>query len=289
MNKEIYLFSWKSTLNLSVASFDYSNFEGFFYKALTCILILAVGAVFVKISQRLIKKLIRPIKINDDNIFSEKRVNTLRAVAENIVRYGIYFLMASGIISQFTNISGILGACGAAAGVAIGLGAQDMTKNIIAGLFIIGEGRLSIGDNVELAGKTGKVETIGLRSITLRSGTGEVFVIPNGKIDIVANWEKTKYSSVISFYISYNADIDKILNALKHELETITPEEISGIVESPKVLGINDFTETNMQVSVSILSLTSEKSSVQREIRYRIKKCMEKEGFRPFIKFGGNE
>ena len=64
--------------------------------------------------------------------------------------------------------------------VAVALGAQDLFKNLIAGILIIGENRFQPGDRIEVIGQMhGMVEQIGFRSTTVRLFNTAPMVIPN--------------------------------------------------------------------------------------------------------------
>ena len=64
--------------------------------------------------------------------------------------------------------------------MAVALGAQDLFKNLIAGILIIGENRFQPGDRIEVIGEMhGMVEQIGFRSTTVRLFNTAPMVIPN--------------------------------------------------------------------------------------------------------------
>ena len=64
--------------------------------------------------------------------------------------------------------------------VAVALGAQDLFKNLISGILIIGENRFQPGDRVEASGGIhGIVESIGFRSTVIRTPDTSPMSIPN--------------------------------------------------------------------------------------------------------------
>lgn len=68
-------------------------------------------------------------------------------------------------------------------GVAVALGAQDLFKNLIAGLTIMSEKRLSLGDWVKIDGVVeGSVENIGFRSTKLRRADKAPVFVPNSAL-----------------------------------------------------------------------------------------------------------
>jgi small conductance mechanosensitive channel len=67
-------------------------------------------------------------------------------------------------------------------GLAAGIGAQTLVKDVVTGFFILLEDQFAVGDCVSIAGVTGTVEDMGLRVTKLREATGDLHIISNGEI-----------------------------------------------------------------------------------------------------------
>jgi small conductance mechanosensitive channel len=93
---------------------------------------------------------------------------------------GLQFLDALGF-----NLSPLLASAGVA-GVAIGLAAQNIVKDMFNGILILLEGQFNVGDTVRLAGLAGTVEAMTLRKTTVRDGDGTLYIIPHSQITTVA-------------------------------------------------------------------------------------------------------
>ena len=91
------------------------------------------------------------------------------------------FLAAVGV-----NLAPLLASAGVA-GVAIGLAAQNIVKDVLNGVLILIEDQFDVGDTVRLAGLAGTVEAMTLRKTLVRDGDGTLYVIPNSQITTVAN------------------------------------------------------------------------------------------------------
>lgn len=72
-------------------------------------------------------------------------------------------------------------------GIAVGLGAQTVVKDWLAGIFVVLENQYSQGDIVRIAGVEGAVEDFSLRRTTLRDSDGTVHTVPNGQIIVASN------------------------------------------------------------------------------------------------------
>jgi potassium-dependent mechanosensitive channel len=109
-----------------------------------------------------------------------------------LARYGVYTLgllfalAAAGVqASQVTIMVGGLG-------IGIGLGLQDLVKNFAAGLTLLLERRIQVGDTLELPspGIFGRVLSIGTRASVVRTWSGAEVVVPNADLisSAVTNW-----------------------------------------------------------------------------------------------------
>lgn len=121
-----------------------------------------------------------------------------------LVRIGIWttgFLIAvaaAGI--PINKISILLGALG----VGIGFGLQNLVNNLVSGIIIAFERPIQIGDTIEISGKTGMVQEIGVRSSQISNGEGANIIIPNGDLlsQQLVNWTLHNRNKRIKVVIS---------------------------------------------------------------------------------------
>ena len=67
-------------------------------------------------------------------------------------------------------------------GVAVGLGAQTLVRDILSGIFMLIEDQYGVGDRVDILTINGVVERVGLRITTVRDDNGTLWYIRNGEI-----------------------------------------------------------------------------------------------------------
>ena len=116
-----------------------------------------------------------------------KRRQTLTSLAHGVMRTLIVvvaFLMALDALGL--DIGPAIAGLGVA-GLALGLGAQNLVRDYIAGAFILVENQYGKGDVVKIADVTGTVEDFSLRRTTLRDFDGTVHSVPNGLITVASN------------------------------------------------------------------------------------------------------
>ncbi len=125
-----------------------------------------------------------------------RRLDTVVLFASRLGRTALAIfgvLAAVGILApEVITALGALGvALGAAVGAALGFGAQQLVRDYLNGLLILGENPYSVGDVVSVAGVTGTVEEVGLRRTVVRDVDGAVHSVPNGEILVATNFTRT--------------------------------------------------------------------------------------------------
>jgi small conductance mechanosensitive channel len=210
----------------------------------------------------------------------KKRVDTLgqllRVVATLLVA-GVATLMALSLFN--VDIRPILTGAGIA-GLAVGFGAQNLVRDVIAGFFLILEDQVRLGDVVSINGKSGLVEAIRLRTIALRGHDGTVHIIPNGVITELSNMTKDFSYAVLDLGIPYEEDVDAVVDVLQSIASDLRADPVHGpnILEALEVLGVESFTEMSVLLRVRIKTVPIQQWNVAREFRRRIKVAFEARG-----------
>ncbi len=116
-----------------------------------------------------------------------ERALTMGSVLKSIAGAMIMGIAAIMILAEFdVNIAPILTGAGIV-GVALGFGAQNFVKDFLAGIFMILEDQLGVGDVVDTGHATGTVEAVGLRVTRLHDEQGIIWYVRNGEILRVGN------------------------------------------------------------------------------------------------------
>ena len=109
----------------------------------------------------------------------------VRTVGQLIVRIGaavILVIAALMVLGELgVNIGPAIAGLGLV-GIAVGLGAQTLVKDWLAGIFVVLENQYSYGDLVRIGGVEGTVEDFSLRRTLLRDADGSFHTVPNGQI-----------------------------------------------------------------------------------------------------------
>lgn len=207
----------------------------------------------------------------------KKKAMTLTKMIQSILRYSILILAIIMILSFWgVQVGPILAGAGII-GIVIGLGAQDLIKDLLSGFSIIFENYYDIDDIVEIKGFKGRVLDIGLKSTKLINWKNEVKVFTNGDIKDITNFSKNPSVGVVEVGISYNENLDKVIGLLEEKLVVIK-ELFPQVIEGPNVIGVVNFTDSAIIIRIIVKTESEQHYSVERAIRKYIKEIFDENG-----------
>jgi small-conductance mechanosensitive channel len=116
-----------------------------------------------------------------------ERAQTTGSVLTSILNAVIWIIAIAMVLGEFGfNLGPVIASAGVI-GVAIGLGAQTLVRDILSGIFMLIEDQYGVGDEVSVLEIEGRVEKVGLRITTVRDKDGALWYVRNGEILIVGN------------------------------------------------------------------------------------------------------
>ncbi|MBD2566010.1 MULTISPECIES: mechanosensitive ion channel family protein [Nostoc] len=208
------------------------------------------------------------------------RVSTFSGVTKSIatgICVGVGFLLA--LVSLGIDIVPLL-AGASLVGVAVSLASQNLIKDAINGFLIILEDQYALGDVINVGDVGGLVENLNLRMTQLRDSEGRLITIPNSEIKVVANLSSRWSRADLTIPIAYQADIEKALKLIESigfEMDK-DPRWERQILETPQVLGIDQFGDRGLIIRVWIKTQPLKQWDVAREFRRRLKVALDHAG-----------
>lgn len=245
------------------------------------IVVLAIVAIFV-LDQIIPRIITRSVSKGTGELEEEakKRADTLGRVlltaAQGVVLFAAIFMLLSEI---GIDIAPILAGVGVA-GIAIGFGAQNLVRDILAGLFVILENQYRVGDVVKIADISGLVEDINLRRTVLRDLDGIVHFVPNGEVKVASNFTKQWSRVNLNISVAYGEDLDKciaVLNRVGRELAE-DPAWAPDILKPPQVLRVDNLGDSGIDIKILGDTKPIRQWDIMGELRKRIKKAFDEEG-----------
>jgi len=117
----------------------------------------------------------------------KERAKTTGTVLSSTLNAVIWVITLGMVLGEFGLNLGPLIASAGVIGVALGLGAQTIVRDVLSGLFMLVEDQYGVGDKVEVLDVSGIVEKVGLRITTVRDSQGTLWYLRNGEILKVGN------------------------------------------------------------------------------------------------------
>jgi small conductance mechanosensitive channel len=190
---------------------------------------------------------------------------------------GLQFLDALGV-----NLAPLLASAGVV-GIAIGLAAQNIVRDVLNGIIILIEGQFSVGDTVRLAGLAGTVEGMTLRKTTVRDADGTLYIIPNSQITTVANLSIDYSVATVNVSVDFSANPDLVMKLLKGIAKDIRQsEEFRDIfVADPRILGVDAVKGSEVVFPVVFKTLATKQYEPVREFRRRVRLSLEENHLLP--------
>src|SRR5690606_6619078 len=100
-------------------------------------------------------------------------------------------------------------------GGAVGSGRQRLVPGFITGVFVLLENAMYVGYSVTVAGVSGTVENLSIRTVRLRSSDGVLHIIPFSSVSTVSNAHRGIGNAAVRVSVSYDTDIDLAISELK--------------------------------------------------------------------------
>ncbi len=171
-------------------------------------------------------------------------------------------------------------------GVAVALGAQDLFKNLIAGIFILGEQRFEPGDWIKVEGVVeGTVEVIGFRTTRIRRFDRAPEFVPNSKLsdNVVTNFTQMTHRRIYwTIALEYRTTLEQlreIRDAIeKHVLES---DDFAHPPEVPTFVRIDSFNNSSIDLMLYCFTRTTvwgEWLEIKERLAYAVKKIVENAG-----------
>ncbi len=211
-----------------------------------------------------------------------KRARTIGRVLRGAVGGAVLFVGAALCLREVgVDIGPILAGAGVA-GLAIGFGAQTLVRDVIAGVFVLSEDQFDVGDVIEVAGVSGVVEDMSLRTTRLRDVNGHLHVIPNGEFKVVTNTSRDYHCVQLDVGVAYTENVDRVLEMLRREAERFShdPALSPALLAPIDVQGVESFADLDYVVRLSARCDPRIQRDVRRAIATRVLSAFQREGVR---------
>ena len=237
------------------------------------IIIVIVSFIINLLVGIVIKKIISINVIKSKQQF--KRKKTVLMLLRRIAKYIIIFMALVSILGIYhINTTAIITGVGAAS-IVIGFAFQDLLKDFLVGISIVLENSFSVGDRVEINRCRGEVINFSLKSTTIKSLTGAVYIITNREITQIINFSINKIQLKVNISTRYEEDVDKVVKVLSKLCDDL-PNRIEQIDTAILEDGIEELGESAVIYRISAYINEKDRFIVNRKILKEVKKEFDK-------------
>ncbi|HHS50924.1 MAG TPA: mechanosensitive ion channel family protein [candidate division Zixibacteria bacterium] len=240
------------------------------------IVLYIIGAmILVRVVRRIGKAIIARYQDDDPTTKNEqeRRAETLVSVLKITTKIAVWTIVLFMVLREIgANITPLLTGAGIV-GLAVGFGAQNIVRDFFSGFLILLENQYRVGDVIQIADRAGLVESINLRTTSIRNLEGVLHIIPNGEIKAVDNYTFSESRQVIDVGISYNSSMDKaieVIEAIGEEMKNMP--EFAEDIRAFEILGIQRLGDSSVDIRVKISTEPLKQWAIGRKFRYLVKK-----------------
>lgn len=276
---EYIIYVWITSLAMLQISF-FAKYVPFGTAIIKIIGIFFITRVVVEFLKLFVDKYI--IRSEDDS-FNQQR-ETLIPITKSFLQIIVYFV-ALVLVLRALNINPMSILAGAGIfGLVIGMGAQSLINDLVAGIFILFESIFLVGDYIETGTSHGIVESILLRTTKIRDPNGQLHILRNGQINQVENYSKGYTFAVVEVGVAYDSDLEHVFQVLNNVGKKIK-EKNSNVLEKLVVQGIKEFGESELLIRTLTKVKPGYHLNVVYELRNMIKNEFDLEGIEiPFAR-----
>lgn len=223
--------------------------------------------------------------VEDTKLSNERqaqRAKTVGSVLRSVATIVIWAMALLMVISELGfNIAPVLASAGIA-GVALSFGAQSLVKDYLAGISMVAEDQLGIGDVVDLGEASGTVESVGLRVTQVRDVEGTLWHVRNGAVVRVGNQSQGWARAVLDIPVAYNSDLDAVTQLLLETAEKVkkSTEVGKSMMGAPEVWGVEAMSGESLTLRLAVKTAPLQQWAVARELRAAIKHALDAGGYR---------
>lgn len=152
----------------------------------------------------------------------------------------------------------------------IGLGAESLVADILAGIFMVFEGKFQVGDIVIINDWRGTVQEIGIRTTKIVDAGGNINIVNNSEITTVINQTQEISQASVTVGIEYGESLPRVEIVIRDNLETIK-EHIPAIIDGPYYKGVTALGASSVDLLFIAKCREEDIFQVQRDMNRELK------------------
>ena len=160
-------------------------------------------------------------------------------------------------------------------GLVVGLGAQPLIADILAGLFIVFEHLFDVGDIIVADGFRGTVKEIGIRTTQIVDTGGNVKIINNADLKNIVNMTNQLSLAICDIGIEYGESLERVEAILKANFDAIKAA-IPDIKDGPFYKGVAELGDSAVVIRFAAMCEEGARYQVERDMNRQFKLLFDK-------------
>ncbi len=198
-------------------------------------------------------------------MIKNSRTKTVFTLLDGFTKYACAIVIILLILKVFGVDTTALVASVGVLTLVVGLGAQPLISDIIAGMFIIFENEYNVGEIISVDGFRGTVLEIGIRSTKIIDAAGNIKIINNSNIGDIVNLSREISLAIVDLDFPYDVPVDLIENLLQKNFEKMK-EKIPSIIDGPYYKGICNYKDSNVTLKIVAHCKEEDRFQVERDL-----------------------
>lgn len=206
------------------------------------------------------------------DVLRAARLRTLLPMLRTLLMIAVILVVGLTALNQIGINTTPLLAGASIIGVAVGFGSQKLVQDFITGIFLLMENAMQVGDWVTVAGVSGSVEYLSIRTVRLRGGDGSLYIVPFSSVSTVNNTNRGLGNAAVRVSVAYDTDVELVIGELKKLGAAMRedPTYRNVILNDIEVWGVDAVDGSMVTVAGQIRCKDSGRWGVQREMNRRI-------------------
>ena len=255
------LFGEDSVFNKAVSG---NNFVNLLYQKIPA-LIRSVQIVTIAVLLSLLLRFIMRKGFARSN-----RAKTIVNLLESFVKWVIAIVAIMMVLHAWGVDTATLIASAGILTLIVGLGAESLVADIVAGIFMVFEGEFQVGDIVIINDWRGTVQEIGIRTTKIVDAGGNINIVNNSQITTVVNQTQEISQASVTVGVEYGESLPRVEIVIRDNLETIK-EHIPAIIEGPYYKGVSALGASSVDLLFIAKCREEDIFQVQRDMNRELK------------------
>ncbi len=202
---------------------------------------------------------------------------TIGKLVNSIVKVLIWAVCVIAVLAVWgVNVAALIAGAGVLT-LVIGLGMQSLIADVVAGIFLVCDGTLQVGDIVTIDGWRGTVQEIGIRNTKLINYSGDIRVANNSTIKVFVNQSRENSYPTVIVGVPYEENLQHVkdvFDANKDKIKEMCPSLLSDIDFN----GVEELADSSVNLHFGATCKEEDFFAAQRQMRGAIKTVFEENG-----------